>query len=225
VTAAPGLALKWWREGEAAFSATVDGLTDDELAVASPLPGWTRTTIIAHVARNADALVNLLAWARTGIEAPMYASPASRDADIATTAALPPAALRADPIDARTRLADAVEQLSETAWVAQVRTAQGRIIPAHEVVWMRDREVWVHAVDLGATTSVWPEELAVALIDDVLAMFTRREQTPEVTLVAGERTWGSGSIVIRASVTETAAWLTGRGPAPTADAPRLPGWL
>jgi len=46
-----------------------------------------------------------------------------------------------------------------------------------------------------------------------------------VTLVAGERTWGSGSIVIRASVTEIAAWLTGRGPAPTADAPRLPGWL
>jgi len=181
--------------------------------------------VIAHVARNADALVNLLAWARTGIEAPMYASPESRDADIATTASLPPAALRADLIEARTRLAEAVEQLSETAWVAQVRTAQGRIIPAREVVWMRDREVWVHAVDLGATTSVWPEELAVALIDDVLAMFTRREQTPEVTLVAGERTWGSGSIVIRASVTEIAAWLTGRGPAPTADAPRLPGWL
>ncbi len=134
MTAAPGLALKWWREGEAAFLATVDGLTDDELAESSPLPGWTRTTAIAHVARNADALVNLLAWARTGVETPMYASPASRDADIATTAALPPAALRADLIEARTRLAEAVEQLSETAWVAQVRTAQGRTVPAREVV-------------------------------------------------------------------------------------------
>lgn len=90
--------------------------------------------MIAHVARNADALVNLLAWARTGVETPMYASPESRDADIATTASLPPAALRADLIEARTRLAEAVEQLSETAWVAQVRTAQGRTVPAREVV-------------------------------------------------------------------------------------------
>jgi len=225
VTAAPGLALKWWREGEAAFSSTVDGLTDDELAVASPLPGWTRTTVIAHVARNADALVNLLAWARTGVETPMYASPESRDADIATTASLPPAALRADLIEARTQLAEAIEQLSETAWMAQVRTAQGRTVPAREVVWMRDREVWVHAVDLGASTSVWPEELAVALIDDVLAKFTRSGQTPEVTLIAGERTWGTGPLVVRARVTEIAAWLTGRGPAPTADAPALPAWL
>ncbi len=76
---------------------------------------------------------------------------------------------------------------------------------------MRDREVWVHAVDLGAPTSVWPEELAVALIDDVLAKFTRSGQTPEVRLIAGEWTWGSGSLVVRARVTDIAAWLTGRG--------------
>src|ERR1041384_868904 len=46
------------------------------------LPGWTRAHVLSHLARNADALVNLLTWARTGIEHPMYASKADRDADI-----------------------------------------------------------------------------------------------------------------------------------------------
>ena len=31
----------------------------------SALPGWTRAHVLTHLARNADAMVNLLTWART----------------------------------------------------------------------------------------------------------------------------------------------------------------
>src|SRR5678816_1103084 len=35
-------------------------LTDANLAEPSLLPGWTRAHVMAHVARNADSLINLL---------------------------------------------------------------------------------------------------------------------------------------------------------------------
>ena len=85
----PDVARRWWADGELVVAGLVDRLGDEELAADSALPGWSRAHVVAHLARNADALVNLLTWARTGVETPMYPSRAVRDADIETTAALP----------------------------------------------------------------------------------------------------------------------------------------
>jgi maleylpyruvate isomerase len=63
--------------------------TEADLAGPSLLLGWPRRTVVAHVARNADALVNQLTWARTGEESPMYASTQARDTAIAATGGLP----------------------------------------------------------------------------------------------------------------------------------------
>ena len=71
-------------------------LTDQEFDRPSLLPGWDRRHVVAHVARNADALVNLMTWARTGEETPMYPSVEARDAGIAEAAALDPPALRTE---------------------------------------------------------------------------------------------------------------------------------
>ena len=57
---------------------TADGLDDRAVAGPSLLPGWTRGHVLTHVARNADAMTNLLTWARTGVETPAYASPEAR---------------------------------------------------------------------------------------------------------------------------------------------------
>src|SRR5947209_4673969 len=46
---------------------SLDKLDDDAVGEPSLLPGWTRGHVLAHLARNADALVNLLTWARTGV--------------------------------------------------------------------------------------------------------------------------------------------------------------
>src|SRR4051812_29859975 len=110
--------LQWWADGERAVARLVDGLTDDDLAAPSGLPDWSRAHVVAHLARNADALVNLLTWARTGVETPMYPSREARNAGIETTAAQPAAELRADYSAACARFADAVDALPESAWTA-----------------------------------------------------------------------------------------------------------
>jgi maleylpyruvate isomerase len=54
--------------------ATVATLGDAQAREPSLLPGWTRGHVLSHIARNADGLGNLLRWARTGTEIPMYGS-------------------------------------------------------------------------------------------------------------------------------------------------------
>ncbi len=223
--------LDWWADGERLFGTALGRLTDEEFDVPSLLPGWDRRHVLAHVARNADALVNLLTWARTGVETPMYASTEARDAGIAEAATLDAPALRAEVMAATTRLADAVHGLPEEAWSAQVRTAQGRAVPAAEVPWMRCREVYVHAVDLDAGVGFGDvaEEVQAAMVDDVFRMWDRRDQVPDVVVFAGDREWGTGSVAVSGPLPAVTGWLTGRtrGEGLTADGgiPAVPAWL
>jgi maleylpyruvate isomerase len=227
----PTEVLEWWRNGERHLGTALGRLTDEEFDAPSLLPGWTRQQLLAHVARNADALVNLLTWARTGIETPMYASPAARAAGIAEAAALPAPHLRAEVLAATRRLADAVATMTGEAWSAPVRTAQGRTVPAAEVPWMRCREVWVHAVDLDAGVGFAdiPEDVLAALVDDVFRMWDRRDQIPDLAVFAGDREWGTGALAVAGPLPEVTAWLTGRtaGEGLRADGPlpQLAAWL
>lgn len=225
----PTLAL--WEQGERHLATALGRLTNEEFDGPSLLPGWTRQHLLAHVARNADALVNLLTWARTGVETPMYPSPEAREAGIAETAALPPTQLRDEVLAATGRLVQAVRSVPEQAWAAEVRTAQGRMVPASEVPWMRCREVWVHAVDLdaGIEFADIPAEVLAALADDVFRMWDRRDQVPDVVVFAGDREWGTGALAVAGPLPAVIAWLTGRstGEELTADGPvpTLPAWL
>ena len=221
---------RWWADGELVVAGLVDRLGDDELAADSALPGWSRAHVVAHLARNADALVNLLTWARTGVETPMYPSRAVRDADIETTAALPGAQLRADYVAACDRLASAVEGMPADAWTAEVRNGQGVTVPASLVPWMRAKEVWVHGTDLRAGLAFpdLPADLSAALVDDVLGLFGSRDQRLDVTIVATDvgRTWGDGGTTVEGPVAAVVAWLTRsdrsglRG-----EVPPPPAWL
>jgi maleylpyruvate isomerase len=223
--------LDWWADGERLFGTALGRLTDEEFDVPSLLPGWSRQYLLAHVARNADALCNLLTWARTGVETPMYASTEAREAGIAEAAELSPPELRAEVLAATGRLADAVHGLPDEAWTARVRTAQGREVPASEVPWMRCREVFVHAVDLdaGVTFADVAEEIQAAMVDDVFRMWDRRDQVPDVVVFAGDREWGTGSVAVSGPLPAVTAWLTGRSPGDglVADGgiPAVPAWL
>ena len=222
--------LQWWADGERAVSGLVDRLTDDDLAAPSALPGWSRAHVVAHLARNADALVNLLTWARTGVETPMYPSRQARDAGIEQTAAQPPADLRPDYAAACARFADAVDTMPASAWTATLHNAQGREMPATDVPWMRAKEIWVHGVDLSAGLAFpdLPPAFCTALVDDVLALFAARDQTVDVTVVAtdADRAWSSGETTVTGPVSAIAAWLT-RSDASglTGPVPPLPAWL
>lgn len=240
-SARPDAVIDRVSQGTVVFEAAVSALDDIEIARASHLPGWSRAHVVAHVARNSDALINLLDWARTGVETPMYTSTDQRAAEIEAGARLRPDVLRADVRAADARLADAIAALPDVCWEAQVRTARGRLVPVSEVAWMRAREVWVHAVDLGAGVDfdAIPHEICAALLDDIAAAFRTRPEPPSVALTAedDQRGWLLGVadatdlVTVRGSIPSLAAYAAGRpvpGPVNTTSArpvPALPAWL
>jgi maleylpyruvate isomerase len=224
--------LAWMREGTAFFESQLARVDDNELAAPSALSGWTRAHVVAHIARNADALGNLLTWARTGIVTHMYDSAEQRADDIEEGAEQSPRVLRFDLADALRRFADAIATMPEAAWWAEVRTRAGRAIPAAEVPWMRCREVWVHAVDLdvGASFADLPRPFVHAFLDEVVDGFTARPDCGGIELVADDGgLWtigphGADEVVVEGEARALLGWLLGRehGHGLTSSAPTLP---
>ena len=235
-----GESLDWMRDGEVFLSAQLSALPGHGMSEPSLLPGWTRAHVISHLAGNAHGLLNLLAWARTGVETPMYPSPQARRDAIEQGARLPAAALLGETGASAAALAAAAAQLPGPAWYSPVRSALGRTIPASEVPWMRSREVWIHSVDLdaGPWFDAFPPALVDRLLTEVAAMLTARAGCPAVTLAAHDRVraWSLGPAQSAVTVSGTAAdllgWATGRSrrglPAAITSReplPRLPRWL
>ncbi|PRY42223.1 maleylpyruvate isomerase family mycothiol-dependent enzyme [Umezawaea tangerina] len=223
-----------------AFYAAVAEL--DAVAVRAPslLPGWSRAHVISHVARNADALVNLLTWARTGVEHPAYTSRVDRDADIEEGSTRTPQLLRADLDSACLRFAAAAESLPASAWEAEVVQPSGGTLLAHQVPWLRLRELLFHLVDLdvGVDFDDLPEEHLEDLVDSVVGGFATRPDSPavriDVALPEGrQRSWElntagtDSSVTISGDAADVLGWLTGRhdGARLSGDVPKLPSWL
>jgi maleylpyruvate isomerase len=229
----PEQTLAWTADGTRKLLADLDALPDEALAAPTALPGWTRRYLLSHVAANADALRNLVHWANTGEERRMYASAEQRDADIARGARLPAAELRAWIGSSAQALAADLDSMPGPAWDAKVITAQGLTRSASEIPWMRAREVYVHATDLGAGTR-WtdlPAEFLTALLDDVTARRSAKGGGPALAVAATDagRTWevaGTGAAIpVSAPLAELAAYLTGRPVPGLRAAPALPAWL
>ena len=87
-------ALRWTVHGTKLCADALAGLEEPEWHHPSRLPGWTRRHLVAHLAANADALGNLVRWAATGVETPMYSSPEQRAHDIESGAQRDAATLR-----------------------------------------------------------------------------------------------------------------------------------
>jgi maleylpyruvate isomerase len=194
-------ARRWTAEGTELFLHTIRYEGDSEL------PGWTRRHLIAHVAANADALGNLVAWAASGEPTPMYPSSDERAVGIERGAQLPETELGSWLHDSAARLEVAMDALTEKQWSSEVVTAQDRTVPATTVPWLRAREVCVHAVDLGTGVAFadLAEDFLEALAADVTA---KRGAVPDVDGPLNQRV----------------AWLTGR-PHLLRGAPELGPWL
>ncbi|WP_134728229.1 maleylpyruvate isomerase family mycothiol-dependent enzyme [Amycolatopsis nivea] len=163
---APGDARNWVSFGTELFLTHAK-----DLSGSSALPRWSRKHLAAHVAANADALGNLVHWARTGERIPMYASPDQRNADIEAGSQRSEAQLTSWLRDSARSLESAMAALTPEQWQAEVVTAQGRTVPATEIPWLRAREVCVHAVDLGTGLAFadLPEAFLSALAAEIQA--------------------------------------------------------
>ena len=225
-------ALAWAADGAAHLRGLMTRMGEDAFAAPSALPGWSRAHLLTHIARNADALINLLDWARTGVRTPAYANREQRDADIEAGARRFPAEIRADVVESSDRLARVVRAMPQAAWSARVQNAQGLEIPAADIPWLRAREMWIHAVDLdvGASFADMPAPMVAALLTEAVTIMSDKPDCPPLHLVTPEgAAWSVGEEAAATTVTgpapALAAWLLGRSRGRdlrTADRSRLP---
>jgi maleylpyruvate isomerase len=133
-------------------------ITEPDLRAASLLPGWTRAHVLAHLARGADAMRNILVGTRSSQDRPAYASAEARQADIEYGAGLRPSELMADLAAAAMALRTVARQLPDAAWQVPVRILGSAPFPAAQLLTRRLVEVELHHCDLGAgyTPADWP---------------------------------------------------------------------
>ncbi|MDX2599375.1 maleylpyruvate isomerase family mycothiol-dependent enzyme [Streptomyces caniscabiei] len=193
----------------------------DNAAVTQPsrLPGWTRGHVLAHLARNADALVNVLEGR------PMYVSGDARDADIERDAPRPLKTQLADVRDSAGRFQDAASVPQD--WSRTVELRGGVLDTAARLPFRRWIEVELHHVDLGIGYELedLPEEFAQREINfladrfrdhpDVPALMIGQDDgrmipTGAVGTTTPERLESGHHLVISGTRADLLGWLAGR---------------
>ncbi|WP_216587069.1 maleylpyruvate isomerase family mycothiol-dependent enzyme [Streptomyces brasiliscabiei] len=193
----------------------------DNAGVTEPsrLPGWTRGHVLAHLARNADALVNVFAGR------PMYASAEARDSDIERDAPRPLKTQLADVRDSAHRFQDAAS-LSQD-WSRTVELRNGVTDSASRVPFRRWIEVEIHHADLGIGYELedLPGEFAQREINfltdrfrnhpGVPAMMIRQDDgrmipTGDVRSTTPERLESGHHLMIGGTRADLLGWLAGR---------------
>lgn len=236
-----GQVVRDWHEPLAQSTAHTVALAHelDEEAVRAPslLPGWTRGHVLAHLARNADGFLNLVRWAQSGVETPMYPDRASRDAEIERGSARPAAELAADLEASSARLLAALDALTPAGLDAEVRAGSSGRLRGRDIPWRRRRELEIHLVDLdaGRTPAHWPEDFAPDTLDELAELFRTERDTPVRRLLGAQtgREWqvGAGGPDLYGPETGLLAWLIGRSDGdgldvrPHGPVPRAPRWV
>jgi maleylpyruvate isomerase len=199
------------------YLGALSDLDDDDVRAPSLLPGWTRAHVITHLARNADALGNLLRGAEAGEQRFMYESPAQRDADIEAGSHRSAHELRVDSSASSGRFVQAINELDVRHEDVPVAKRPGAsTFPARDVARHRLVEVEVHHADLGIGYSHrnWSPALCELLIGEVLddradgpAMVLRAQDTGGLWKIGVQ---GQGP-TIEGMACDLAWWVLGRG--------------
>ncbi|MFJ9925380.1 MULTISPECIES: maleylpyruvate isomerase family mycothiol-dependent enzyme [Streptomyces] len=199
-------------------------LDNASLAEPSRLPGWSRGHILAHLARNADALVNALEGR------PMYASAAARDADIEDGAPRPLDVQLADLRESADRFRAAGDAPAD--WTRTVELRNGVTDAAARLPFRRWAEVELHHVDLGVGYELAdvPAEFLERETGFLAQRFSGNPDVPATRITDGTHTWDTGraadepEVTVSGPAAELVGWLAGRrdGSALTAEGGALP---
>ncbi|MER7373117.1 maleylpyruvate isomerase family mycothiol-dependent enzyme [Streptomyces lanatus] len=184
----------------------------DNASVAEPsrLPGWSRGHVLAHIARNADALVNVLEGR------PMYVSGTARDADIDRDAPRPLDIQLTDVRESAVRFQEAGAVPAD--WSRTVELRNGVTDAAARVPFRRWVEVELHHVDLGIGYELedLPAEFTEREIEFLADRFGGHADVPPTRLTDGTRVWSTGrdaeapDITVHGSAPDLLGWLAGR---------------
>ena len=144
-------------------------ITEPDLRAPSLLPGWTRARVLAHLARGADAMRNLLTGVRTGQPRPAFASAEAYEAAVEHSAALRPEQLATDLADSAMAFRTVAGQVPGDRWQDPVRAPGiAAPFPAAELLIRRLVEVELHHCDLGIGYGPdrWPAAFAAMALPE-----------------------------------------------------------
>jgi len=161
------------RESHERLGRTLSTLDEDAVRKRSLLPGWSRAHVLAHLARNAEAMSRMMAGALEGEIADQYpGGGAARDADIEAGAKASAADLVEDVRKTAQNFDETAERMTTEAWQRPVRFLTIGEQPAARAIWSRWREVEIHHSDLGLmyNPSDWPD----AFVEEYLPGELRR---------------------------------------------------
>lgn len=197
---------------------TLDGLTDGLVAGASPLPGWTRGHVLAHIAGFAEAAVRQLEWACTepdGEPGEFYdGGRAGRDAAIEAGASASAAEHVARIGAALDRMEGFLDFVTSDPELLARPTGykHGAPVGALVLAWWRELSIHLTDLDLGAEHTLWGPELREHLVGFLAPRVPDGVQLDlEPTDVDEPRRVGQGGLVrVRGAANDIVAWLAGR---------------
>ena len=211
---------------------TAATLDDETIRAGSRCEGWTRAHVLSHIARNADALGNLVGWAITGIPRAMYDSPGARDADIAAGSTRGAQEIFTDLEDSAARFAAAATGMTPAAEQAEVEMRGGRKVLGGRLLTLRLTEVVFHHVDLFAGYAFADTDpgFVKRAVTITIERFRAGGEAPGMLLRSDEGdTWSIGESLheITGSNAALLLWLArgeGAGISSKAALPQLPAW-
>jgi maleylpyruvate isomerase len=159
---------------------------DEDWQAPSRLPGWSRGHVASHIARQADGMVRLTEWARSGERREMYASAEQREADINAGAGRSGLEYQIDLDTSAGRLDQAFDALDDAAWDVVVELRSGTKVPARMLPLARLVEVVIHHVDLdiGYEVAQIEDTTAEWLLEWCAFRVREREEFPKLDLTA-----------------------------------------
>ncbi|HMC40846.1 MAG TPA: maleylpyruvate isomerase family mycothiol-dependent enzyme [Acidimicrobiales bacterium] len=195
----PALAASLCAAAHRRLEETAAGLDDETVRQPSRLPGWTIAHVLTHLARNADGHARRLEGSLRGEELARYPGGREQRArDIEAGAGRVAAEISGDVAASAARLEETWTACLEAGWPHRDLRA-GDEYPTTSIPVRRLREVEMHHLDLGLRYRIadWPPEYVAWELPQILATVP-------------------GRVKELSDARSLVAWLSGRGPVPTA---------